>query len=163
MSATLSTIAVASSAAATITSNVLTATTSNGPSPTTSAASFGGKDTRPPGPPLSPEQLLEDHRYQIYWACAMNMIISTIFFAIRMASRKVTKVRPKLSDWLLLAGVVFSFGTGAVRRAFWCGDEDAIDSSQSATSGVQKPEQACVSKDLPRRICRWRWPITRTR
>ena len=86
---------------------------------------FGARPTDAPaapvdgtlGPALSPEQLAEDVGYQVLWAVGMNFVLSSLFFAGRVTSRWMTRVKPRPSDWILLAGILASFGVGGVRWA----------------------------------------------
>ena len=84
----------------------------DGPMPSGSGADPSGQTMM--GPQLSPEQLAEDRSYEVYWSVGMNIALCTFFFVCRMASRYMTRVKPRPSDWILLGGVICSFALGGV-------------------------------------------------
>ena len=67
-----------------------------------------------PPPVLTPDQLVEDRGYQVYWAVAMMIVICSAFFGLRLLARFKTRLGFKPSDWILLAGILCAFGFGAV-------------------------------------------------
>ena len=67
------------------------------------------------GPQLSPEQLGEWRGQQVYWAVGVGLVACVAFFACRLASRYMTRVALRPSDYLLVAGIVF---TGALSGCY---------------------------------------------
>ena len=103
---------VARSTAAVMASSTVSVPAGYGAKPTGAPSSDGGA---PPGmAPLSPEELAAWRGYQVLWAVSMNYVISTIFFSCRMASRYVTRIQLRPSDYILMVGVLFSFALGGV-------------------------------------------------
>ena len=64
--------------------------------------------------PLSNAELAADRGYMVTISVAMLIVFSAIFFAGRLASRYMTRVRLRPSDWILLAGIIASYAMGGV-------------------------------------------------
>ena len=81
-----------------------------GGSNSSSGGGSGGGGMMMMGPHLTPEQLMQWRGQEVYWAVGVGMVACAAFFACRLASRYMTRVALRPSDWLLLAGIVCTYG-----------------------------------------------------
>ena len=117
LATTLSAVLTAATAAAT----EVASSTSSAPAP---RRTHPRGNPNPPGysggslddlDPLSPEELHADRGHEVTVSVAMMIIFSVLFFAGRVASRYMTRVHLRPSDWILLGGIIAAFAMGGVR------------------------------------------------